>query len=50
VLVDVMLPGMNGFELCRGIRQRLDTPVIMVTARSEGMTASSDSKAAPTTT
>jgi DNA-binding response OmpR family regulator len=35
VLVDVMLPGMNGFELCREIRQRLDTPVIMVTARTE---------------
>jgi len=35
VLLDVMLPGMNGFELCKEIRQRLDTPVIMVTALTE---------------
>ena len=35
VLLDVMLPGMNGFELCRELRQRLDTPVIMVTALTE---------------
>src|SRR5262245_48039302 len=35
VLVDVMLPGMNGFELCRELRMRLDTPVIMVTALNE---------------
>jgi DNA-binding response OmpR family regulator len=35
VLLDVMLPGMSGFDICREIRQRLDTPVIMVTARTE---------------
>src|SRR5689334_20097781 len=35
VLLDVMLPGMSGFDICRELRQRLDTPVIMVTARTE---------------
>jgi DNA-binding response OmpR family regulator len=33
VLLDVMLPGRNGFELCGEIRRRSGTPIIMVTAR-----------------
>ncbi|MBI2718171.1 MAG: response regulator transcription factor [Rhizobiales bacterium] len=32
VILDVMLPGKNGFELCRDIRGRSDVPVIMLTA------------------
>jgi DNA-binding response OmpR family regulator len=35
VLLDLMLPGMDGVEVCRYLRQRLDTPIIMVTARRE---------------
>lgn len=35
VLLDVMLPKMDGFEICRRVRQRLDTPIIMLTAREE---------------
>jgi DNA-binding response OmpR family regulator len=35
VLLDLMLPGMNGHEVCREIRARLDTPIIMVTALGE---------------
>jgi two-component system response regulator VicR len=35
VLLDVMLPKMDGFEICRRIRERLDTPIIMLTAREE---------------
>lgn len=35
VLLDVMLPGMNGFEVCRLIRQRSQVPVIMLTARGD---------------
>lgn len=35
VLLDLMLPGQDGFEVCRAIRRTSDTPVIMVTARSD---------------
>jgi two-component system response regulator ResD len=35
VVLDVMLPGIDGLELCRLIRRRSDTPVIMLTARGE---------------
>lgn len=33
ILLDVMLPGMDGFEICRRIRGEIDIPIIMVTAR-----------------
>jgi len=33
VLVDIMLPGMNGFDLCRSLRRASDVPIVMVTAR-----------------
>jgi DNA-binding response OmpR family regulator len=35
IVLDVMLPGIDGLELCRTIRRRSDTPVIMRTARGE---------------
>jgi len=35
VLLDIMLPGRDGVELCRAIRAESDVPVIMVTARVE---------------
>jgi DNA-binding response OmpR family regulator len=35
VVLDVMLPGMDGLELCRWIRSRSELPVIMLTARGE---------------
>lgn len=35
ILLDVMLPKVDGFEICRRIRERLDTPIIMLTAREE---------------
>ncbi len=37
VILDIMLPGMNGFEVCRAMRQRSQVPVIMLTARGEVM-------------
>ncbi|MGR3741614.1 response regulator transcription factor [Companilactobacillus sp. DQM5] len=33
ILLDLMLPELNGIEVCRRIRQEKDTPVIMMTAR-----------------
>jgi DNA-binding response OmpR family regulator len=35
VLIDVMLPGADGFELCRRLRRQSDVPIIMVTARAD---------------
>ena len=35
VLIDVMLPGVDGFEVCRTLRRTSDVPVIMVTARGD---------------
>lgn len=35
VILDIMLPGMDGFEVCRRIRQQSAVPVIMLTARSD---------------
>lgn len=35
VLLDIMLPGINGMEVCRRIRQFSEVPVIMLTAKDE---------------
>jgi DNA-binding response OmpR family regulator len=37
IILDVMLPKMDGFETCRKIRQQHNTPIIMLTARGETM-------------
>ena len=34
VLLDLMLPGKSGYEICKEIREKLDIPVLMVTART----------------
>jgi DNA-binding response OmpR family regulator len=34
VLLDVMIPGMNGFDVCKAIRATSSTPVILITARA----------------
>lgn len=35
IILDLMLPGIDGFELCRKLRETLDIPILMVTARKE---------------
>lgn len=35
VLIDIMLPDIDGFEVCRAIRRNSDVPIIMVTARDD---------------
>jgi DNA-binding response OmpR family regulator len=37
VVLDLMLPGMDGFEICRRIRADGDLPIIMLTARNDDM-------------
>lgn len=35
VMLDLMLPGMDGYQICTEIRKKSDTPIIMLTARSD---------------
>lgn len=35
VLIDIMLPDIDGFEVCRAIRRSSDVPIVMVTARAD---------------
>ena len=37
VLLDIMLPGMSGYDICRRIRDEIDIPILMVTARAEAV-------------
>lgn len=37
ILLDVMLPKMNGFEVCQQIREFSNTPIVMLTAKGEDM-------------
>ena len=35
LLLDVMLPGMNGFDVCASVRKKSNVPIIMLTARGD---------------
>ena len=35
ILLDIMLPKMDGFTVCRKIRQTMETPILMLTAKEE---------------
>lgn len=37
ILLDLMLPGCNGYDVCRMIRDKIDIPILMVTARTESV-------------
>lgn len=37
VLLDIMLPGCSGYDICRTIREEIDIPILMVTARAEAV-------------
>lgn len=37
VILDLMLPGRSGYEICREIRDKIDIPILMVTARQESI-------------
>jgi DNA-binding response OmpR family regulator len=37
IILDVMLPSLNGMEVCRRIRQTMETPIIMLTAKDDTM-------------
>ena len=39
VILDLMLPKLDGFEVCRELRRRGDVPILMLTARSEDVDA-----------
>ncbi len=37
ILLDLMLPGKSGYELCKEVRAELDIPILMVTARTDSV-------------
>lgn len=37
ILLDLMLPGISGYDICKNIREKIDIPIIMVTARTESI-------------
>ena len=37
MILDLMLPGISGYDICRKIRDKIDIPILMVTARTESI-------------
>jgi DNA-binding response OmpR family regulator len=37
ILLDLMLPGRNGYDICQEVREKYDMPILMVTARNESV-------------
>ena len=35
IILDIMLPGVDGFEICKQIREKKDIPILMVSAKKE---------------
>lgn len=50
ILLDLMLPGTDGFSICRRLRERLDIPILMSVPEEMILTKSEVSDSAPTIT
>lgn len=37
ILLDLMLPGKSGYDICKEIREKIDIPILMVTAKTESL-------------
>lgn len=37
MILDIMLPGINGYDICRNVRDKVDMPILMVTAKTESI-------------
>ena len=37
IILDLMLPGISGYDICRKIRNKIDIPILMVTAKTESI-------------
>ena len=37
LILDVMMPGKNGYDICREVRDQIDIPILMVTAKQESI-------------
>lgn len=37
LILDIMLPGSNGYDICREIREKIDIPILMVSAKTESI-------------
>ncbi|RYD02100.1 hypothetical protein N752_26995 [Desulforamulus aquiferis] len=37
LILDLMLPGIDGFQICKELRKRKDIPILMVSAKGEGI-------------
>lgn len=37
IILDLMLPNVNGYEICKSLREKTDIPILMVTARTESI-------------
>lgn len=47
ILLDVMLPGMDGYQVCTEIRKQSNVPIIMLSAKARYLTRCSDLRSAP---
>jgi DNA-binding response OmpR family regulator len=50
IVLDLMLPKLDGIEVCRILRQEMDVPILMLTARDDEIERVMGSKLAPTIT